>query len=345
MKVLLTITLSLGLIVGAFAQTYISQAKPIDEKEWGYINKKGEFIIAPKYRKCYKFSDGLAAIYEGKRYFFINAEGEELTTEVNSFKLSSVFGFGLQGYADGMVNILVGKKWGYLDKKGKFVIKNQYDKASKFNGGFAVVKKGTTFYIINKKGEEINIEATDAYLVKHFSEGLAPYSTKGKRNGFINTAGNVVIKAQFLSVGYFVNGLAWAKTIDKKVGYINKKGEWIIEPKFLAVKNFDAKSGLARVKNSDGWMYVNKAGKIISVNTQHYGNFSEGLAKGKMDDKFGYYNNEGKWVIEAQFNGARDFKNGFAAVKKEDKWGFINTKGEWLVDPVFGAVKDMELVK
>jgi len=249
----------------------------------------------------------------------------------------------MQGFSDGMIPVLVGKKWGYLNTNGELAIGLKYEKAQKFDNGFAVVRKNGDFFVINKSGEEFVVNG--AIDVKSFTEGLAPYKVADKTFGFVGTDGKVVIKAQFSSVGYFVDGLAWAKTIDRKVGYINKKGEWVIQPKFLAGKNFDPVSGLAKVKENEKWVYTNKKGEITTVSSDVINNFKNGLAKGRKGDKFGYYNKDGKWVIEAKFDGGRDFNNGFAAAKKGDKWGFINEKGEWVIEPTFGGVKDMELIK
>ena len=347
MKLLITTAIALLVTVNSFAQQYISQAKPLDKKEWGYINEKGEFIIEAKYRKCYKFSsDGLAPIYEAKKYIFITPSGETLPIETKEFKLLSSFGFGLQGFNDGMIQIVVDKKWGYLNSEGKLAVELKYDKANSFDGGFATVKLGTDFFVINKTGTEIKIADATVFHVKGFVEGLAPFNTADKKNGFINTKGEVVIPAKFLAVGYFVNGLAWARDLDKKIGYINTKGEWIIEPKFQSTKDFDKTSGLARVKINDKWAYTNKAGEITNVDdTEAWGDFNEGLAKGKKGGKTGYYDSKGAWVIEPKYEGGRDFKNGFAAIKLNGKWGFINNKGEIVVEPQFSGIKDLELVK
>jgi len=78
--------------------------------------------------------------------------------------------------------------------------------------------------------------------------------------------------------------------------------------------------------------------------TESWGNFSEGLARGKKAGNTGYYNNKGEWVIAPEYEGGRDFKNGFAAVKKDDKWGFINQSGEWVIEAKYAAVKDLERV-
>lgn len=342
------IVISFAISVASYGQNFIAMVKPMGKKEWGYVNSQGDMVINAKYRKCYPFSsEGLTPIYEGKKFSFINTKGEQIPTEISGFKLIEAgLGFGgLQGYSDGLIAVRKDKKWGFLNTDGKVAIELKYDKVSSFDNGFATARKGKTFYVLNTSGEETKIENSTVFAVKGFKEGLAPFYTEDKKNGFIDNNGKVAIQAQFANVGYFSNELAWAKTYDKKVGYINKSGEWAIKPKFDACKNFDPVSGMARVKINGQWAYTNKNGEIINVATETFGDFEEGLAKGKKDGKVGYYDAKGEWVIEPTLQGGRDFNNGFAAAKKNDKWGFINRKGEWVIEAKFAAVKDMEMVK
>lgn len=343
MKLLSTIVLSLLLSAASVAQTYIAQVKPYGKKDWGYINQKGDFVIQPQYRTCYGFSDnGLAVVNVNKKYAFINTKNEQIKIDVKNFKLYSVFGFGLQGYSDGMVAVKVGDNWGYLDTSGKLAIELKYDKATAFDKGYAIVKKADTYYIIDKKGVETEIK--DVASVKPFVNGYAPFTDFAKMVGFINNKGEKVVSASFVSVGEFENGVAWAKNANKKIGFINAVGKWVIEPGFLSAKNFDAVSGLARVKTLDGWAYTNIDGEIIKIDTESFGDFNDGLAKGKKGGKIGYYNNKGEWIVAPEFDGGNNFKNGFAAIKKGKKWGFVNTAGEIVVEPAYAGVKFMEKV-
>ncbi len=346
-SVIALIALSFVLNSFSFGQDYITQVKPQDKGEWGYMNIKGDIIVSPQYAKCFKFSeDGYAPIYKDKKFFFINAQGEQLSTELSNFRLiEGGFGMGLYGFSDGLAAVRVDKKWGYMDTNGKVIIELKYDNASAFDNGYALVKKGKSFFVINKNGEETKIEDSGVYEVKHFTEGLAPFYKKDKKHGFINTDGKVVIPAQFSGVGYFEGGLAWAKNKDKKVGYIDTSGEWIIRPNFLAAKDFDPVSGLARIKDESGWAYVNKAGDIKNIDTETFGDFNDGLALGKKNGKVGFFNSTGEWVIEPKFEAGRGFKNGYAAAKMNGQWGFINKAGEWVIEPKLAGVKDMELVK
>lgn len=333
-----------------FAQTYVTQVKPAGNKKWGYANLKGELIIPAQYEKCYEFSsDGLAIIYDSKakQHHFINLKGEKLPTEISSFKVKEGFlGFELQGFHDGLLPVRVGDKWGYISSAGKMAIPAKYDEATDFYGGYAVVKSGAKYMVVNTSGAETPVEGSGLLDVNHFTEGMAPFRAADKKFGFIDTSGKVVIKAQFESVGYFSDGVAWAKTADKKLGYLDKSGAWVIKPQFDVGKEFDAETGLARIKSGDSWGYITKDGSKVTLSgTDIYEDFFDGLARGRQGDKFGWLNSKGEWAIKPQFDGSRDFKNGYAAVKKGELWGIIDKQGNIVIEPKFDGIKDMELVK
>lgn len=332
----------------ASAQTLITQVKPAGSKFWGYANIKGEIIIPAQFQKCFKFSgDGWATVFdEGRKmYQFINPKGERMQTEVLDFKLHDGMFTDPEGFVNGLIDVRVGEKWGYINTNGKIAIPAKYDDVSEFNGGYAVAKTGATYMVLNTAGEEKIVQGA-VVSVNRFQEGMAPFKSHDKRFGFVDTDGKIAIPAQYESVGFFSNGLAWAKT-GKSVGYINKKGEWAIPPTFSEAKEFDAESGLARIKTATGmWAYTNSKGELTYMNdTETYGDFSNGLADGKKNGLKGFYDTNGKWVIQPQYENVRNFKNGYAAARTGGKWGIIDTSGKWVIQPMFEGIKDMELVK
>lgn len=347
-KALLSICTGILASLVSYSQTYITQVKT-SGGDWGYANLKGDLIIPAEFDKCYQFtSDGLAVIFGKKerQYYFIDTKGNKLATEVTSFKIKDGLGFDVAGFQSGLIAIKIGDKWGYFNTKGKLAIPAQYEEALEFNNGYGVAQKGKDYVVLNTSGKEFAIDEPGIMDVKPFKEGLAPYRASDKTFGFIGADGKVAIKAQFESVGYFTNGLAWAKTSGGTLGYIDKKGAWVIKPQFEAGKNFDAESGLARVKLGKDWAYTDKAGKLTYIkDTEAYGDFSNGLAEGKQNKKSGFYDKTGKWIIEPKFDAARDFQNGYAAVKMGDKWGVIDKTGKWVMEPKYDGIKDMELVK
>lgn len=167
------------------------------------------------------------------------------------------------------------------------------------------------------KKENLSNRLTNT-VIQH---GLAPYYSKSKKWGYISNDGTIAIEAKFKAVGYFHHGIAWARDKKGKYGFIDKKGNWILEPLYDTAKDFDKVSGMARVKLKGKWGYVNQRGDFLKVETTKWCDFSDGLAKGKKGDFIGFYDNTGKWVIEATLQGARNFSNGYCAAKKDDMWG------------------------
>jgi WG containing repeat len=340
-KILLSYSFVLFLASATYAQTYIAQVKSMKNKKWGYITNTGEIIVEPQYESCYRFSsDGVAVVFDSNsnQYIFINAKGAKIMTDVKSYKVA------LEEFRDGLITVKYNDKWGYFDKSGKVAIPAKYDEVNGFGNGHAAVTVNKKIFIIDTQGKETPV-GPGIIQVREFSENLAPFRSSDKKFGFIDTAGKIIIKPQFETVGYFKNGIAWARTTDGILGFIGTDGEWIVQPQFSFAGNFDSESGLARIKTGSQWGYVDKQGKILRKDdSMVWEDFSEGLALGKKDLLFGYFNNKGEWEIKPQFDGGRDFKNGYAAAKKGNKWGIIDRTGKWVIEPIFDSIKDMEAV-
>lgn len=71
--------------------------------------------------------------------------------------------------------------------------------------------------------------------------------------------------------------------------------------------------------------------------------YSEGLARVKLDGKYGYINLSKREVIEVKYTDAHDFSNGLAAVSENGKtWGYINSSGKKVIDFKLDDVKDFD---
>jgi len=144
----------------------------------------------------------------------------------------------VEPFSDGLAVILSGKKQGYIDKKGLWVIQIEAP-AREFSEELAVVKTNDKYGYIDTKGNMvIQPIYDDAYS---FSDGLAVVRLKDKW-GYINTKGEMVIQIQG---GSFSEGLASAMGSNMKLGYIDTKGNWVIEPIYNGAYPFSG--GIARV--------------------------------------------------------------------------------------------------
>lgn len=144
--------------------------------KWGYETRTGEVVIQAHFNSAQKFSEGLARVELGYRF-------------------------------------------GYIDQTGKIVIDIQYSWGGKFCEGLARVRNvNKTFGYINKQGNPINKQQLDGGL--DFGEGFAPVMIKNKW-GYMNQNGEIVIEPQFDEAEKFDNGRArvrngWeSHTIDK----------------------------------------------------------------------------------------------------------------------------------
>jgi hypothetical protein len=95
---------------------------------------------------------------------------------------------------------------------------------------------------------------------------------------------------------------------------------------------------LASVELNDKYGYINQAGDwVIKPQFDWTDDFSDnGLAKVNLNGKYGYINQAGDWVIKPQFKDAYSFSdNGLARVKVNGKVGVINNQGQWILKPLF----------
>src|SRR5215204_6073794 len=81
--------------------------------KYGFIDRKGEFVVIPQYDFALSFSEGLAAVESDGKYGFINPKGEL----VIGFQFDDAHWFD-----EGMVAVKKNAKYGFIDKTGKLVI-------------------------------------------------------------------------------------------------------------------------------------------------------------------------------------------------------------------------------
>ena len=236
--------------------------------------------------------------------------------------------------------------YGYIDKKGKLVLKAQFAGGSRFSEGLAAVqmRKAERVGFIDETGNLVIPLQFD--LADPFSEGFAAVM-KNRKWGFIDRTGQLVIPMTFDSALRFSEGAAVigkAMSTAAAYSFINRKGESLLDPK----DQFDIASsfgeGLAAVRSFGQMLrYIDQSGKtVIAPQFMAAGEFGDGLAPVQIHAndgmRWGYIGRNGKLVITAHFFNAYPFKEGLAAVQvTNSKWGFINNKGSMVIQPKFDS--------
>ena len=186
--------------------------------------------------------------------------------------------------------------WGYIDRQGRSVMDPQFDRAWRFSGDRALIRKNGRYGFIDTTGTvAIKPQYADAW---HFSDGVAPVQ-KDSLWGFVNPTGEIVVAPQFdLAPGVVEEGApsdtAFRRArVDGQYGYRNEDGEIVIEPQF-----------------EQAWT------------------FSDGRARVMKNGRWGYVNRQGQLVIDPRFARAWDFRGGLARVELADgRLGYIDTTG------------------
>jgi WG containing repeat len=161
----------------------------------GYIGKNGKFVIEPKFTSAANFqSNGFASVSKDKENFFIDQKEQR----VSPGKGKTVFNEGLAIlYAeDGKQTSTV------IDSTGRVVFK------------------------LPSNLEFIKLAPSEGFTT--FSSGLIPVEDlKGKKYGYVNRTGKIVIPVQLQLAYPFLNGVGRVNTSDYKSALVNAEGKTI----------------------------------------------------------------------------------------------------------------------
>lgn len=114
---------------------------------------------------------------------------------------------------------------------------------------------------------------------------------------------------------------------------INSKGKVVIPVEYEEIGNEYHTNGVEGMKGGSYGIIANGKFNPIEGADKVWGFYgNSNLTYARKDKKIGFVNNQGKWVIEPQFDKARAFVKGLAPVAEGKSWGYINEKGEMVID-------------
>lgn len=305
-----------GIIVRQITDGYGNNAK------YGVMNTDGTLVVPLIYDRICEFSEGLAAVYE-----------------------TSPYQYELPG-----TNIMVtggNDKIGFIDKTGNMVIPMIYEHISSTsiiksddNSGIGVIKspgfseglmsvyKEGKWGVIDQQGNTV-IAFKDNYPVGSFHNGLASF-VSGRKHGFINSSGEVVISPQYDIVDDFTEGYAIvanenpaSQDRDYLYGAIDTQGNLIVPIQYNYMSRF--REGMARVSDKlfgrGKYGYVNTSGNlIVPIQYTKAYSFFDGLAVVAVEDerfsepaiqnRYGYIDKQGNVVIPLEYSRAYSFSDG-----------------------------------
>lgn len=258
-----------------------------EEGNWGYYNERGNKLIYCMYKKASPFSyEGYACVYNQKdEFYLINKSNEKKYVDVEDKKIEEC-----SSLSSGLMVAKIDGRYSYVNKSFELVF-GDYDYASSFHNGMAVVKEGDDWYFINSSNKRMSdknykdVKLDDAQ--KAFRNSLAFVSEDGNKYYLANNKGEKVGNGQWDDAFLFITAEPTAVKLNGKWGFIDKEGNVVVEPQYDNARPF-----------------------------------SNGLAAVEIDGKWGYINLEDyKLVIPAEYDEAKEMSSlGNTFVRQEEQW-------------------------
>lgn len=227
-------------------------------------------------------------------------------------------------FSEGLAPARLEGHYGFINQKGALVIPAEYDYAESFRYGLAKVYKKDQSFFINNRGETAFLH--NYKKVGDFNEyGVAVVMKESRKYGIINQKGEAVLEANYYSIGAFQGRLAVVRKVETKQSqyYYQSAQEGVVDVDGNWIIELNKKH---RIAIQNGYIY------LTTVAKQDY----------NEDDVQEYvYNEHGKLLFEVplskwRFKNEDGFVNGLRAVKIQDKTreqpllGLVNTSGELL---------------
>ncbi|MGL4738059.1 MAG: WG repeat-containing protein [Cellulosilyticaceae bacterium] len=277
---------------------------------FGAVNGNGKIVIPLKYQSLGQPKDGLVIFTDKEGMGVLKTNGKVLTKKRYSYvadyqdDLALVMALGKEGQS----------QYGYIDQKGKEVIKPQYSNAYGFEDAKALVStEAGKYQLIDQSGKVIT--AIDYPVVYGYQDDRMIYSEQvGGLMGYLDSQGKVVIPAQFKTAEAFEDSVAVAGTAESfrgQQGLIDAHGQWIYKPIYNEVRYL-----------GDGRVALGKASD--RANPEAGSLFAIGDTKGKILTDFVY-------------NGVSDYE--------EDKASAYDTQETFFIDLAGRPIADLPRVK
>jgi hypothetical protein len=76
----------------------------------------------------------------------------------------------------------------------------------------------------------------------------------------------------------------------------------------------------------------------VTAKYDYAGPFCQGVARVKLNKKWGYIDTTGNVIIPPKYNEVENFSDGLARVRTGTKWGLVDITGREIIKPTFDAI-------
>ncbi len=244
----------------------------------------------------------------------------------------------INGFHDGLVEVELNDKRGFIDKKGNEIISCQYDNVSDFENGYSIVTKNDKQGVIDINGDLV---IPISYDFVNRNKDNTFVASKDDKLYLLDCKGNPILSDEYEYFGLISEGMIPVVKNDK-YGFVDQKsGKLVIPCKYEEICRGDVgfANGLCGVKLDDKWGYIDKSGNVVipfdeyntgepfenSFSTRIRGTGRQNLQMSLIDMS----GNVSEW-ISAEI---RELNNGVSIIKdfKTMLYGLIDYNGNWII--------------
>jgi|KBSSwiStaDraftv2_1062776.scaffolds.fasta_scaffold127852_2 hypothetical protein len=285
-------------------------ARVVVNGKFGFIDRTGNFAIAPVFDKAGWFErglgrtfaerDGIVGVIDRTGSWVFRTNYQQVYAAVayrNSPNSGTVFGWHFKR-AD---------RWGLLDLEGRVVLDAHFDQSVQQHCADDRVTAYRNKEWLYFKPDGSPLQPADGRLIDASCGGVPPYTLKiGNKFGLVDAQFNPLTPVHFDATVWAAPGIKNVR-IDGKWGRIGPDGRWLIEPRFDYLS----------------------AGTDIFV--------------ASVDGKRGFMRPDGTWLIEPAFDAAAHSRDRDAAfVTVSGATGLLRlTDRSWIVPPRPGVMCDI----
>ena len=180
----------------AFAQELLPR-QSVENHKYGYVDGKGDFLIAPVFEYATRFIGNYAMIRENGRFGYIDRSGKVVVEPVY---------FKVGGFSEGLFRVQKEENgsWFFVGETGERTMEKGFRYVGNYHDGVAVFaeenENGDVRYGYIDKSGKVIVEAVYGYAYD-FSDGVGKVvldlASDEPRYGFVDTKGEVLVPCVF----------------------------------------------------------------------------------------------------------------------------------------------------
>lgn len=229
-----------------------------DNKNWGILDPSGEWF----FERSYAYASPVGS---EKIVLLTNTRDSRIVNQNGIVEaILPVIVFESRAISDSIIPIKTETGWRYYNYVEKTYLSTDYEDASSFHNGRAVISQGGVWRFVNTSGEfdsESKFSDIKLYPNGEYSYNGVMTAKQNGKYGLYDASGVSLCDRAFLDLDLYYGEAIAFQDSSGKWGFINKNGETVIPAQYENAKSFS--HGLAAICINEQWGFIDDEGTIV----------------------------------------------------------------------------------